>query len=202
MQKLTLLVVTLLLFFYSQNAIGQTTLDLSKLEADPLAKAQANASNKAITISGYIYSTDNNTISICESQVSQLRIVFPRSSIIAAFKDDDKARKTTFLINGDAIISAQAKDLFGKKEYECADTGVAEARPLGSIHPQLAKLQALKLKIKKMMGQGPGSKELSCGGKHYECTLNPKTTIGECDNDLTACLIFDAFDFGYKPNLF
>ena len=79
------------------------------------------------------------------------------------------------------IVTTRRLNAFrNSKNCRCSDTGVAEARPLDSIHPALAELAREMARIKAEASRG--SSELSCaekradcfreGGSDEECNLN------------------------------
>ncbi len=171
-------------------------LSLSRLTPDPLAKAHAQAAGETITVSGYIRNTDEDTISICQNQASQSYVEYPRSSITAAFSEDDDSTKVTFLIASDAEVRtvkrSLAKDVAGEKECGCgcSDTGVQEARPLGSIHPALAAFAREVAKIKAEASKG--SIDLKCAEARADC-FRKGGTVAECDRDFDVCLFTGTF---------
>ena len=170
------------------------SLDISKLEADPLLKARAKANVKTITISGYIRSINKDTFTICSSQMSKSYIECPYSAIIAAFKCDEKTTKITFLINNDTSIriakDCQVSELNRNKLYGCDDNdiGVAEARPWKSIHPALAELKAEIQKIKDFLGTGPGSRNLNCDTAFHNNIINGMN-VDEAEFERKLCLL-------------
>ena len=159
-------------------------IDLTKLTADPLSKARSEADGETSIISGYIRSVNKDTISLTETQTSSSYTEYTRSSIIAAFEDDKKRGKVTLLIMSDAevkIVTTRRLNAFkNSRNCRCSDTGVAEARPLDSIHPALAELAREMARIKAEVSKG--SCELACGegradcfrkgGSAEECNLN------------------------------
>ena len=169
-------------------------LNLSRLTPDPLAKAHAQTDGETITVSGYIRNTDEDTISICQNQASQSYVEYPRSSIKAAFSEDKDSTKTTFLVESNAMIrtisQGRAKDVGGKKECGCSDTGIQEARPLGTIHPELAKFARLVARIKAEASKG--SIDLNCGEARADC-LRKGRAVAECDDAFDICLFTGTF---------
>lgn len=171
-------------------------LPLSRLTADPLTKARAEADTETVTISGYIRSTDEDTISICEKQTSQSYVEYPRSAIEAAFNTDEKSTKVTLVVAGDAKVrtvkESFAKDVNGKKDCGCggSDPDVKEARPPKSIHPALAAFINEVAKIK--AGLGKGSIDLKCSDARTECIQKGLSTE-ECDRVFDECIANNLF---------
>lgn len=81
------------------------TLDLDKLEPDPVAAALASSDKEAVTVSGYICAVDKATISISETPDATSYIEYPRSAVIAAFTDEQSSR-VTLLIDANARAKA------------------------------------------------------------------------------------------------
>lgn len=161
-------------------------IDLSKLTADPLSKARCEADGETITISGYIRSVHKDTISLTDTQTSSSYTEYPRSSVIAAFEDDKKPGKITLLVLSDTevkIVTTRRMNTFkNSKKCRCSDIGVAEARPLDSIHPALAELAREIARIKAETSKG--SCELGCGEGRADCFRNGGTKE-ECNlNDM------------------
>ena len=81
------------------------TIDLDKLEPDPVAAALASSDKEAVTVSGYICAVDKATISISETPDAASYIEYPRSAVIAAFTDEQSSR-VTLLIDANARARA------------------------------------------------------------------------------------------------
>lgn len=136
------------------------SIDLSKLTPDPLAQAIAESAGQTVAVSGYVRSTNEDTIAICEDPKSRSYIEYPRSSVAVAFRDDDESTKVTLLVASEAEVRivrlARASGSTGARVCECPDIGVQEARPLGSIHPALAELAAEMRAIKAFLKESSG----------------------------------------------
>ena len=116
---------------------------ISKLQADPITKALIDAKGEATPLFGYIHSTSDEFIRISTSRGSESHIECPKKEVLAAFERDEKPGSIFLLVANNAqirIISHfKAHELNERKHCKCNnETGVAEARPLGTIHPALA----------------------------------------------------------------
>lgn len=150
---------------------------ISQLKADPITEARIAAKGKVTPISGYIHSTCDDFIRISTSRGSQSHIECPKADVLAAFKSDEKSGKIILLVANSAqirrISQFKARELNDKKHCECDNgTGVAEARPLDSIHPALAALAAELRLVKEMVGTGPGARALRCAEAHHDAIIN------------------------------
>ena len=134
-------------------------IDLFKLAPDPLTKAIAESAGQTVAVSGYVRSTDEDTISISNDPTSRSYVEYPRSSVAAAFRDDEST-KVTLLVASEAEVRivrhARASGSTGARACGCPDIGVQEARPLGSIHPALAELAAEMRAIKGFLKESSG----------------------------------------------
>lgn len=135
-------------------------IDLSKLAPDPLTKAIAESAGQTVAVSGYVRSTNEDTIAICKDPTSRSYVEYPRSSVAVAFRDDDESTKVTLLVASEAEVRivrhARASGSTGARACGCPDIGVQEARPLGSIHPALAELAAEMRAIKAFLKESSG----------------------------------------------
>lgn len=152
-------------------------VDVSKLKSDPITEARINAKGKVTPLSGYIHSISDEFVRMSTSRGSQSHIECPKSEILAAFEIDNKSGKTLLLVANDAqlrvISHFRAHDINDKKHCDCsAEVGVAEARPLGSIHPALAELAAEIRAAKEVMGTGPGARFLRCEEARHDAIIN------------------------------
>ena len=163
-------------------------VDLTKLTADPLSKARYEADGETSVVSGYIRSINKDTISLAESQTRTSYVVFERSSVVAAFEDEKKNGKVTLLFFSDAevkIVTTRRLNSFkNSKECRCSDIGVAEARPLDSIHPALAELAREMARIKAEVAGG--SSELACGEERADCFRKGESEE-ECNLNFDMC---------------
>lgn len=80
------------------------SLEIDKLEPDPLAATLASTDKETIIVSGYICNVDKATISLSNTRDGTSQIEYPRSAIIAAFSDE-KSEKVTLLVE----VSARVK---------------------------------------------------------------------------------------------
>lgn len=81
------------------------TIEVDKLQPDPLAAALANTDKETVTVSGYICAVDKATISVSETRDGTSYIEYPRSSVIAAFTDE-KSEHVTLLVEANARVKA------------------------------------------------------------------------------------------------
>ncbi len=172
-------------------------LNLAELTPDPLTLAGIEANCKTITISGYVVSSDKNTISLSKNQTGRSFCEYPLSSVVAAFKSDEKSAEVTLLIKEDTQVRYIS---YGKvKDENCcctkcdnSDIDVKEARPYKSIHPLLAALQLLEIELKNRTG----SAFLSCGEKFSDC-IRKGGNYDECRLKESTCL----FNETYGPSI-
>ena len=81
------------------------TIDVDKLQRDPLSAAIAGTDKETVTVSGFICAVDKATISVCETRDSASYIEYPRSAVIAAFTDEE-SDQVTLLVDADARVKA------------------------------------------------------------------------------------------------
>ena len=169
-------------------------IDLSKISPDPFTEACSQNDEETLTVTGYVRCTDENTISVCEDQTSKSFVEYPRRSIVGAFKEDEKSAKVTFLVKSGAIVrivkKSRADDIPGKKACGCSDPDTREARPLGSIHPELAELAKEVARIKSKVSGG--SIELKCAEARADC-FRKGGSVTDCDRAFTECLFANMF---------
>ncbi len=165
-------------------------IDLAKLAPDHLTKAIAESDGQTVTVSGYVRSTDKATISICMNRTSRSYTEYPRSSVVAAFRDDEESTKVTLLVASDAEVRivrhARASESYGAWACGYPDIGVQEARPLGSIHPALAALAAEMRAVKDFLKKS--SDRLKCDLKRHDNIIegkDPEKTALEYRNCLS-----------------
>jgi hypothetical protein len=169
-------------------------INLSKISPDPLTEACSQTDEETITVTGYVRSTDEDTISVCEDQTSRSFVEYPRRSIVGAFKEDEDPAKVTFLVKSGAIVRiirhSRADKVPGKKTCGCSDPDVREARPLGSIHPALAEFAREVARIKREASGD--SIELKCAEARADC-FRKGGTVEECNGAFIECLITNTF---------
>ncbi len=168
------------------------SVNVSELKADPITQARVNTKGKVTPLSGYIHSACDEFIRISTSRGSQSHIECPRAEVLAAFESDEKSGKIVLIVASDAKVRVisyfSAQELNDKKRCDCNnDAGVAEARPLGSIHPALAQLAAEILLVKGMVGTGPGARELRCAEAHHDSIINGGN-VADADFNRALCL--------------
>ncbi len=170
------------------------SLDLKKLKPDALTKAASEANGKFVRLTGFIRSADEHSLSICSSRTAASYLEFPRSAVIAAFREEKEESRVTLLIAKDAQVSVvsrcEASELSSGSTRGCEpeEVGAAEARPYGSIHPALAKLKAEILKIKGAIGSGAGSRYLKCEEAYHDA-LRDGTDIDKAQQKRDLCLL-------------
>lgn len=84
------------------------TIDVDKLQPDPLALALSSTDKETVTISGYICASDKTTLSLSETRDGTSYVEYPRSAVIAAFSDE-KSDQVILLVDANArvkVISA------------------------------------------------------------------------------------------------
>jgi|GEM_PF-4412009 len=168
-------------------------LNLAELTPDPLTLARIEADCKTITISGYVVSSDKNVISLSKNQTGKFFCEYPISSVIAAFKSHAESTEITLLIKEDTQVRYISHGKVKDENCHCTecdnkDTGVLEARPYKSIHPLLAAMQLLEIKLKNVSG----SAFLSCGEKFSDC-LREGGNKEECRIKENICLFNENF---------
>lgn len=75
-------------------------IDLNELTADPLVAASLRGGSTTVTLSGFVRSVDEETISVCGSQMGGPYVEFPRSAVIATFSEED-SDAVMFVLNDD-----------------------------------------------------------------------------------------------------
>lgn len=81
------------------------TIEVDKIQPDPLAAALASTDKDTVTVSGYINAVNNETISVSETRDGTSYIEYPRSAVIAAFTDE-KSDQVTLLVESNARVKA------------------------------------------------------------------------------------------------
>jgi len=160
-------------------------LDIDKLSPDPFAAAVIGANYETAVVSGYIRSTDRDTISICKNRLDKSTIEFSRKSIVAAFNFDEKSTKVIFLIKKDTEIRSIKYRAVGGHDCHCSDdndTGISERIPLP---PELRKINAELAAVLAYLDR-TRSPDLACAAEHHNCTIGG---LGEdlCDFLRTEC---------------
>jgi hypothetical protein len=81
------------------------TIDIDKLQPDPLAAALAKSDKETVTVSGYICAVNKDTICISETRDGISYIEYPRAAVIAAFTDE-KSEQVALLVEANARVKA------------------------------------------------------------------------------------------------
>ena len=81
------------------------TIDVDRLQPDPLAAALASTDKEIVTTFGYICAVGKTTISISATRDGTSYIEYPRSAVIAAFTDED-SEQVTLLVEANARVKA------------------------------------------------------------------------------------------------
>ncbi len=81
------------------------TIDVDKIQPDPLAAALASTDKDTVTVLGYICAVDKATICVSETRDGTSYIEYPRSAVVAAFTDE-KSDQVTLLVEANARVKA------------------------------------------------------------------------------------------------
>lgn len=101
------------------------TIEVDKIQPDPLAAALTSTDKETVTVSGYICAVDEATISVSETRDGTSYIEYPRSAVVAAFTDE-KSDQVTLLVEANARvkeISAMRAGVLGAQARAVGGTG-------------------------------------------------------------------------------
>lgn len=98
------------------------TIDLDKLQPDPIAAAVARADKDVVTVSGYICAVSETSISMSMTRDDSSCREYPRSAVIAAFTDEE-TEQVTLLVDAKARVRAISTLRM--------EDGIAQLRPRG-----------------------------------------------------------------------
>ena len=166
-------------------------LDLKNLKPDALTKAISAVEGKFVSLTGYIRAVDDDSLSFCSSRSRSSHVEIPRTSVLAAFRDEAEEGRVTLLIAKDAQVAIvrrlDASEIStGGTRCEPSDVGVAEARPYSSIDKELGKHMA-EIAAFKAAVTASGSRDLKCAGAYYEAVIGRKDA-DEARRALDLCL--------------
>lgn len=111
------------------------SIDVDKLQPDPLAAALAGTDKETVTVSGFVCAVDEATLNVCTTRDGTSYISYPRPGVIAAFTDE-KSDQGTLLIDAHARVSSADRSLhrlpwFGTRRARsgAAEPGLARENP-------------------------------------------------------------------------
>jgi|SRR5665213_2395075 len=108
------------------------SIDLNKLQPDPIAAALASSDKEVVTVSGYICAINERTISMSETRDGTSYVEYPRSAIIAAFTEGELGKeesgRVTLIVDANArirIISSSKVETLQTQARSIGETGGA-----------------------------------------------------------------------------
>ena len=79
-------------------------LSIEHLQADPIVAARAKADGDVITVTGFVRTVSDTTISLAKHRASQSFVEYPREAIAAVFEEEDDSGMVTLLVHRDAEV--------------------------------------------------------------------------------------------------
>lgn len=100
------------------------TIEIEKIQPDPLAAALASTDKETVTVTGYVSSVDKASISLCDTRDGISCTEYPRTAIIAAFSDE-KSDKLTLLVDANARVKVVTTTRAGSQTAKARAAGGA-----------------------------------------------------------------------------
>lgn len=170
-------------------------LRLSELKPDPILNNRFHAQKNLIPIAGFLVDANETELSISSSRFGHSYRTYSKKAISAVYQTSKKSERIVLLVDKASYVKHVRVEPVTNTSCSCEseeEIGVAEARPLKSIHKELAKQLADMRKTMADIGNLPGASDLSCGEKFSDC-MREGGIEEDCRLDEEICRFHDTF---------